>query len=570
MSESDRNDLEARVRRLERLVESLLPHEPPAVAEPPVTPPRPAPTASAAQERPVSRDTAIPADVYHRPVAVDATVLAERSEQWLGRVGIGFVVLALAFLLKLSFDRGWITPTLRLAFGFGAGIVLLAVGLRLETSRRRLAQTLMGGGVAVLYLVGFAGFQVYHLLPFWVSLPLMTATTVLAIVLGDRQSVPVLSVIGVSGGFATPFLLDTGSGNVGALAIYASIVLLGGGAVQLHKGWLTLLGILVVEGALTLAAMVSAPNAADSLAPFAAPVIYWLVCVASPIGRPRLLGVAPGSRDHDIALWVNRAAALVGTATTVLLFTALLGLERTGAGTLLLAFGAIGAIAALRLRGIRLSQWPAAEASTLCVAVGIGLVAGTWTAMLLIMMESAVLLFLVRRGAPASFRYLGHALAVGVAVLFVTGAETAPPDAFLGLREGALARLAALAMALVAASWAEREAQAYYRGAAYLGLLVWLLSELAIKANGAALVSVTWSLQGASALLYSVKTGSRTLQIGGLATLGLVAAKLLLFDLAQLDPVLRIVLFMGFGAALLALGYWVNRPGASTSAEPEG
>jgi uncharacterized membrane protein len=569
MSESDRNDLEARVRRLERLVESLLPQEPLTVDEPLVTRPGPAQTASAPHERPASHEPALPADVYRRPVAVDTTALAEHSEQWLGRVGIGFVVLALAFLLKLSFDRGWITPTLRLAFGFGAGIALLAVGLRLEASRRRLAQTLMGGGVAVLYLVGFAGFQLYHLLPFWVSLTLMTATTVLAIVLGDRQSVAVLSVIGVSGGFATPFLLDTGSGNVGALAIYASIVLLGGGAVQLHKGWLTLLGILVVEGALTLAAMVSAPNAADSTAPFVAPVIYWLVCVASPIGRPRVPRLAPGAWNHDIALWVNRAAALVGTAATVLLFTALLGLERTGAGTLLLAFGVIGALAALGLRGIQLSQWPAAEVSTLCVAVGIGLLAGTWTAMLLIMIESAALLFLVRRDAPASFRFLGHALAIWVAVLFVVGAETAPGAAFLGLREGALARLAVLAVALVAASWAEGEARAY-QGAAYVGLLVWLLSELAIKANGAALVSVTWSLQGASALLYSVKSGSRTLQIGGLATLALVAAKLLLFDLAQLDPVVRIILFMGFGAALLALGYWVNRPRASASADPEG
>jgi uncharacterized membrane protein len=41
----------------------------------------------------------------------------------------------------------------------------------------------------------------------------------------------------------------------------------------------------------------------------------------------------------------------------------------------------------------------------------------------------------------------------------------------------------------------------------------------------------------------------------GLATLGLLVAKLLLFDLAGLASVWRVLLFMGLGAALVGLGY---------------
>ena len=117
----------------------------------------------------------------------------------MGRIVIGFVILAMALLLQLGFVRGWITPALRLVAGLGVGTVLMAFGLRLEPARRRLAQALLGGSIAIFYLVGFAGFQLYELLPFWVALSLMTTTTVLSIVLSERQDSPVLAVIGVSG-----------------------------------------------------------------------------------------------------------------------------------------------------------------------------------------------------------------------------------------------------------------------------------------------------------------------------------------------------------------------------------
>ena len=50
------------------------------------------------------------------------------------------------------------------------------------------------------------------------------------------------------------------------------------------------------------------------------------------------------------------------------------------------------------------------------------------------------------------------------------------------------------------------------------------------------------------------------MQQAGLATLGLTAGKLLLVDMAQLDVVWRILVFLGFGGAFLALSYLVNHP----------
>jgi hypothetical protein len=195
-------------------------------------------------------------------------------------------------------------------------------------------------------------------------------------------------------------------------------------------------------------------------------------------------------------------------------------------------------------------------------AVALGLAVVTWSSlgMFLVMAEVCVLLLLVSRGAPPSLTTVGRWLGVGVAVAFLAFAESSALDGPIGLREGAFLRMVVLALALVAALWTEEFAD-FFRGAAYVGLLVWFLSELAYKSNGQALISIAWSLQGTAVLLASIRPKSQRLQITGLMTLGLVATKLILVDLAQLDPVWRILLFLGFGATLLGLGYLVNRPG---------
>ena len=68
--------------------------------------------------------------------APKTTDWAALGERWLGKVGIVFVVLAVGFFVKYSFDQGWITPMLRVVLGLLLGAGLLVLGLRLEGSRR--------------------------------------------------------------------------------------------------------------------------------------------------------------------------------------------------------------------------------------------------------------------------------------------------------------------------------------------------------------------------------------------------------------------------------------------------
>jgi hypothetical protein len=209
---------------------------------------------------------------------------------------------------------------------------------------------------------------------------------------------------------------------------------------------------------------------------------------------------------------------------------------------------------------VPLSGVPAAELSALCVAFGLWLTVGDARAMPLVAAEAACLLALAARGAPGSLRPLGHALAAAVMVAFVYEAANAPLGGALGFREGAWIRLGVLVMLVLASLLAEESAAPLYRAGAYVGLLVWLLSELGPRPQGAALVSIAWGLQGATALVVSIRRRSHPLQLAGLATLALVAGKLLLVDLSRLDAVWRILLFFGFGVGFLGLAWLVNRP----------
>jgi uncharacterized membrane protein len=160
---------------------------------------------------------------------------------WIG----GFVLfLAVAFFVKLSFERNLIPPELRVALGYLTGIGLLISGTLLKRQEYRVtAHTFCATGVVILYAAAFGGHAFYHLTGPTVTFLLMVLVTVTAFLLSVRLDARVVAVLGLAGGFLTPPLLSTGQDRPLGLFGYIAILVLGLMAVAFKRQWHFLIGI---------------------------------------------------------------------------------------------------------------------------------------------------------------------------------------------------------------------------------------------------------------------------------------------------------------------------------------
>jgi len=123
----------------------------------------------------------------------------------------------------------------------------------------------------------------------------------------------------------------------------------------------------------------------------------------------------------------------------------------------------------------------------------------------------------------------------------------------------ALTDLAVISLAVYSSTRIDhKDASKLYILVSYLALLVWFQRELGGLPDGNGLVSITWGLTGSILLWLGLRKSRLDIFKAGFATLVLVAIKLLIVDLANLNVIWRILVFMGFGGAFLFLSYWVK------------
>ena len=148
--------------------------------------------------------------------------------------------------------------------------------------------------------------------------------------------------------------------------------------------------------------------------------------------------------------------------------------------------------------------------------------------------------------------WLAGRLAMGVAMPDGFGWSIVGPWILWGAADLAVVAL------LLACSWivGSPKTMFVYRLAAHAALLAWFWRELgALPGSPDAYVPVGWGLTGAALFVAGLRRDHTYLIRGGVATLFLVVAKLFLWDLAALDPLWRILLFLGFGGLFLLLSY---------------
>jgi len=171
--------------------------------------------------------------------------------------------------------------------------------------------------------------------------------------------------------------------------------------------------------------------------------------------------------------------------------------------------------------------------------------------------ETAGFYLLARKLGGDTLDAVSHNAWAGMAIyLAIRFTEARTADiAFYNLE--AAVNLLPILLAVVTSFWrANATEKRIYRLAVHLALLAWLARELVPLENGQGFVSIAWGIYGALLLIAGLRKNLRLVRLVGLGTLMLVVAKLFMVDLARLETIWRVLLFVGFGGALLALSYY--------------
>jgi len=156
------------------------------------------------------------------------------------KIAIVAFILGIGLFLKYSIDKDWIPIWGRVLIGIAVGIAMLIAGIRMINNKHKLfSESLFGGGIAVLYLSIFAAFALkgFMFIPATYAFIGMIAITILAGFISVRFDAKSTAIFGLIGGFATPFLLSSGSGNYVGLLSYMLMLNLGVLFISIHKKW---------------------------------------------------------------------------------------------------------------------------------------------------------------------------------------------------------------------------------------------------------------------------------------------------------------------------------------------
>jgi uncharacterized membrane protein len=143
----------------------------------------------------------------------------------LNRIGALALLLGIAFFLKFTFDHNLINEWGKTAIGTIAGLVFLGGGFYFHKKEYYVfSQGLVGIGIATLYLVFYAAYNFFDILPYTTAIVLMLAVTIIALINAVYYDSLAIGILGILGGFLTPFVLVTTSPDFTGLFMYITFI----------------------------------------------------------------------------------------------------------------------------------------------------------------------------------------------------------------------------------------------------------------------------------------------------------------------------------------------------------
>jgi uncharacterized membrane protein len=497
--------------------------------------------------------TSTPAPMPLRPTAPVRVPAVAVPGNWLGIIAVICFVLAAAFIVKLSIESGWLTPSRQIGLAALLGLGLIGTGLALRRADRAYAALLPAAGIVILYLVAFAAHRFYGLINFESALVLTSLTSGLCVWLYTELRHDMYAFTAAAGAYLAPVVLEFHSGAVFSLyyfllcsAAFAAI------SIWVRSRTLTMVAAylaILVSGAIGIGLKQDALVAqllAVHFVIFAIGSWFYTVRNARPLTvseahsfLPVLLifyameyyfidRIAP-----DAASWI----ALGFAAALIALYAAV----KTSFADSRSSQGLILSLATIVIfHAGYLDLMPGGLKPYLFSAI---LLAAAWLPGGLVTRE---------RGSPFLIPGLALLAIMAIEYLSMLGRlwQISEPPLL-----AALAAIAAIWTVLV-----QRRGLGYEQvllGAAHLMALAAFYRLAA--GNGSLAVSVCWLLYGAGVIVYAFRRKDELMAKSALFVLAFAAGKALLVDAARAPTILRILCLLLTGAVLYACGLLMRK-----------
>lgn len=511
-----------------------------------------------------------------QPIGLDMEQLI--AGRWLNRIGIVALLLAVSFFLKYAFDNDWIGPRGQVALGLLGGAAILGYSQwLLRRGHADFANRIAGLGGGVLYLSLFAGANHYHLFPLLLAFGGMAVVTATLVVIAVKRDSQAMALVALLGGLLTPVLLSTGRDAPAELFTYLALlnagVLLVARTRQWPKAeWFAFAGMMLYFWGWWNGYY----HADRRILTFGFATLFFLEFALLPVLQARRAGTLGAAQTTLVVL---NSFGYLATLHRLLYDEH----RWTLSGMLLL-------LAAMHLVVVR--RLPTSEASPSLIRMLFGGLAltfvtlvipvqldGRWMSMAWAI-EGAILIRVGFRAQVSHLRWAGLALFAVVAGRLMLFPIHGVQPLLLNQRFGLFAVVIAC---FVSAMWCSRlhKSQLNEEERLAFGVVglcanivtLWALSsevwdywspsgfederryDLAQQLG----LSLLWTAYATGLVAAGVRWANQALRWQGLALLGLVAAKVFLYDLSSLEAIYRIVSFMVLGLLLLGVSFFYQR-----------